>query len=192
MSFQLREEWLNAMASRLAPWFEAQNHPLPRYRVSCGFPSTGKGTKRIGECWSDSASADATHEIFIHPIESDSMAVAAILAHELIHAAVGLSHKHAGAFKQLALAIGLNGPMKATTAGEAFIAMLDPIIADMGSYPHASLSSEGNSSKAPKQGTRMLKIKCTQCLWVARTTKQWIDYGLPSCSCGGDIIPATD
>jgi hypothetical protein len=46
-----REEWLNLVAEQMAPWFEAQGHKLPRYRVAIGFPSTGKRGKRSGECW---------------------------------------------------------------------------------------------------------------------------------------------
>src|SRR5258707_13883249 len=94
-----REEWLNKVAERMAPWFEDQGYSLPRYRVAIGFPSTGKRGKRIGECWDGRASADGTFEVLIRPDQSDPIEVAAILAHELVHAAVGLECGHKGAFR---------------------------------------------------------------------------------------------
>jgi len=91
-----REEWLNQVAERMAPWFENQGYSLPRYRVAIGFPSTGKRGKRIGECWDGRASADGTFEVLIRPDQSDPIEVAAILAHELVHAAVGLGVRAQG------------------------------------------------------------------------------------------------
>lgn len=184
MDMKLREDWMNRLAEMMRPWFEAHTHPLPAFRASCGFPSTGRKGKRIGECWSDASSADAHHEIFIHPSQSDSMEVAAILAHELIHAAVGLSHKHAGEFKKTALAIGLEGKMKATYAGEAFKQFVSPFLESLGDYPHAALASAGNSSKDPKQTVRMLKVICPACGYLVRTTQKWVEMGMPVCPCG--------
>jgi hypothetical protein len=190
MSLKLREDWLNRVAEALAPWFAERNYPLPRYRISCGFPSTGKKGSRIGECWANACSGDETHEIFIHPKLADGIEVSATLAHELIHAAVGLSHKHGGEFKRIALEIGLEGKMRSTHAGEAFKQVASLIIENLGPYPHATLDTEGASSKEPKQGTRMIKIKCPDCGWTGRTTRQWIDLGLPTCACGGEIAEA--
>ena len=183
-TMKLREEWLSAMASRMAPWFDDNGHPLPPFRVSCGFPSTGRKGKRIGECWADTASGDQHHEIFIHPSQADSMEVAGILAHELIHAAVGLSHKHAGDFKTTALAIGLEGKMKSTVPGEKFKQFAQPFMDEIGGYPHAALRSNAQSDKDPKQSTRMLKIICPECGYTARTTQKWIEVGFPQCPCG--------
>jgi hypothetical protein len=48
-----REEWLNQVADRMAPWYGDQGYSLPRFRIAIGFPSTGKRGKRIGELgWS--------------------------------------------------------------------------------------------------------------------------------------------
>jgi hypothetical protein len=77
------------------PWFEAQGHKLSRYRVAIGFPSIGKRGKWIGECWDGRASADGTFEVLIRPDQ-------AILARELVHAAVGVSCGHKGAFRTVA------------------------------------------------------------------------------------------
>jgi hypothetical protein len=77
---------------------------------------TNEGTLHH-ECWSNLASADNTTEIFICPSQSEPVAVLAILLHELVHAAVGLECGHKGAFKRVALALGLEGKMTATYPG---------------------------------------------------------------------------
>ena len=54
--------------------------------------------------------------------------IAAILAHELVHAAVGIPAGHGKAFKRVALGLGLVGPMRATTPGDSFLAAVAPIL----------------------------------------------------------------
>ena len=86
-----REEWLNQLTERLRPIFDGLGHPLPaKVRASCGFPSHGAlSNKRrvVGQCWYPEASADATTEVFVSPVQSDGLTVAETLAHELVHAA---------------------------------------------------------------------------------------------------------
>lgn len=184
---KLREDWLNRLAKAMAPKFKSLGHELPSYRVSCGFPSTGRKSKRIGECWSSLCSKDSHFEIFIHPSEDDPMTVVAILAHELIHAAVGLDQKHGGNFKKVALAIGLTGKMTATVAGAEFEAYIEPLLKKVGPYPHSSLSSNGASSKGPKQSTRLTKVCCADCGYIARVTNKWIEsVGAPICPCNNE------
>jgi hypothetical protein len=72
----------------------------------------------VGECWSESHSADGHIEIMISPVLDDPMRVAGTLAHELVHATG--RHAHGSHFAKLAGAIGLEGKMTATTEGEAF------------------------------------------------------------------------
>src|SRR5258708_4489078 len=123
-----RGEGVNQVAERMAPWFEDQGYSLPRYRVAIGFPSTGKRGKRIGECWDGRASADGTFEVLIRPDQADPIAVAAILAHELVHTAVGLKCGHKGAFRTVATRIGLEGKMTATVPGAVFIGEVRSIL----------------------------------------------------------------
>jgi hypothetical protein len=176
-----REEWLNLVAEQMAPWFEAQGHKLPRYRVAIGFPSTGKRGKRIGECWDGRASADGTFEVLIRPDQSDPIAVAAILAHELVHAAVGLKCGHKGAFRTVATRIGLEGKMTATVPGAVFIGKVRAILEAVGPLPHAALGF-GASSAPPKQKTRLLKAECGDCGYTVRVTRKWVDdAGAPHC-----------
>ncbi|KEQ51700.1 transcription elongation protein SprT [Sphingobium chlorophenolicum] len=188
MTHQTRESWLNAVAQGMAPLFEALDAPLPdRVRVAIGFTSRGAKGKAIGECWDNRLSADGHFEIFIRPDLAhapDAMPaqIAAILAHELVHAAVGIPAGHGKAFKRVALGLGLVGPMRATTPGEAFLAAIAPIMADVGPLPHARLDTDGESTAPRKQKTRMLKCECATCGYTVRTARKWLEQaGAPLC-----------
>src|SRR3974377_1224674 len=109
---QTREEWLNALASRIA---ESLGVRVPVIRLSVGLPSRRRST-RVGEGWAGEASADGSSAIFISPIIADAAQAAHVLCHEMIHAAVGVEHGHRGPFRRMALRIGLTGKMTATTA----------------------------------------------------------------------------
>jgi len=178
-----RETWLNAVAAKLAPAFAERGAPLPpRIRIAIGFPSTGSRGKRIGECWDKTASHDGTFEILIRPDIDKPEDAAAILAHELCHAAAGLQDGHGKGFKKIARAIGLIGPMKSTTAGPEFIALSAPILAAAGPLPHARLDLAGLTTKPKKQSARMIKCTCGECGYVVRTSRKWIDEkGAPHC-----------
>lgn len=183
-----RESWLNRVAAGMAPLFEALESPLPsRVRVAIGFTSRGAKGKAIGECWDNRLSADGHFEIFIRPDLAhapDAMPaqIAAILAHELVHAAVGIPAGHGKAFKRVALGLGLVGPMRATTPGEAFLAAVAPILDAAGALPHARLDTDGESTAPKKQRTRMLKCECATCGYTVRTARKWLESaGAPLC-----------
>ena len=158
-----RESWLNRVAVGMAPLFTALGTPLPdRVRVAIGFTSRGAKGRAIGECWDNRLSGDGHFEIFIRPDLAhapDAMPaqIAAILAHELVHAAVGIAAGHGKAFKRVAVGLGLIGPMRATTPGDAFLAVVAPILAAAGPLPHARLDTGGETTAPKKQATRMLK-----------------------------------
>ena len=187
MKHLTRETYLSSAIEYLAPKFVNLGHPLPSVRASVGIPAGGKGgkLKRIGECWSNLASADGTTEIFICPSQSNAVDVLAILLHELVHAAVGLKCGHKGAFKRVATSLGLEGPMTATTPGKQLASDLAELSHTLGEYPHAALKTALSGRK--KQGTRMLKLECSDCGWTCRTTAQHIQAGTPTCHCGGSI-----
>lgn len=189
-TFKQREEWLNRVAALLLPEFKKLGHgDYPKFRVSCGFPSTGKRGRRIGECWAPSASRDETHEIFIHPSEDEPVQVAAILAHELAHAVAGIPAKHGPAFKNIVRPLGLEGRACATVPGDAFKQLIAPILEKVGPYPHGALTG-GVSTNGPKQTTRMIKLMCPACEYTVRTTQKWIIVGLPTCPCGSEMEEA--
>lgn len=183
MSLAQREEWLNRVAALLLPEFTrvAGVDTYPRFRVSCGFPSTGKRGRRIGECWAPTASADETHEIFIHPSESDPVQVSAILTHELAHAVAGIPAKHGPEFKRIVRPLGLEGRACATVPGAGFRELIRPVLERAGAYPHASLLSGGVSSRGPKQTTRMIKVVCPGCGYTLRAARAWLEKGVPAC-----------
>lgn len=204
-----RETWLNLIAAKMAPRFADMGHPLPPFRVAVGFPSAGMKGRAIAECWDKRASGDNHFEIFLRPDQQDSMMCAANLAHELVHAAVGLKEGHGGAFAKVALAIGLNRPLTATTAGPDFITWCQPFIDELGPIPHAPLSWRGSatprrgkggievdggedgeggeesdepaSSGPRKQRARLLKAECRECGYTVRVTSKWLDVGPPHC-----------
>ncbi len=185
--YDTREAWLNAMTDLLRPDFEEADATLPNnVRMTCGFPSRGgrPGKKQVlGECWPSGRSEDEHFEVFITPMRHDSVTVAGILIHELVHTAIGCECKHRGQFRLVALAMGLEGKMTETHVGEGLKAKLEDYIDRLGPYPHASL----NLTEKPPQSTRMKKIICPSCGYLARTSARWLDTGVPTCPCGTEM-----
>lgn len=192
-----REEWLtDGMYELERVLFKPQGETLPvKIRVSCSWASNRNGGKNkagavVGECHYPTASADQTTEMVISQSQDDPMEVLAILAHEMVHAIKGSQADHGKLFKRLALAIGLDGKqpdgkllMTATIPGEAFKQSVQPIIDNLGPYPHASV----DLSQRKKQSTRLVKCECTACGYIARTTTKWIDnVGAPLCACNSE------
>jgi hypothetical protein len=175
-----REAWLNELVAELRPMFTAINAPLPeKIRVTSGLPSHKARTlnRAIGEHWVGAASADGHDEIFISPVVAEPMDVAAILVHELAHAATpGAGHK--GEFVRVIRALWLEGKATATVAGQAFRENFGPIVEAIGPYPHAALNV-GLVRKV--QSTRMLKAECPACGYTVRLTAMWANTGLPIC-----------
>lgn len=174
-----REGWLLAVAERLSTWPELPE--LPPFRVGVGFTSKGARSSRIGECWAPTCTTDKVCELFIHPRLADEVEVAATLAHELVHAAVGVEAKHGPKFKRVALALGLQGKMTATTAGQRFKDRIEAVLEEVGPYPHGALRAAGVTSTGPKQTTRMLKCECPDCGYLVRTTAKWLEVAVPRC-----------
>lgn len=182
--FQTREEWLVFVAGRMEGWFTELGYSIPRYRVSIGFPSTGKRGKAVAECWDSTNSADNTAEILIRPDRADPFEVATDLGHEMVHCVVGLKAKHRGAFQRVALAIGFLPPMTTSPAGPHFVARITPILAEAGPLPHAALVWGGANTGPSPQKNRHVKMACPEpgCEYKARTSRKLIDeYGPALC-----------
>ena len=179
MACTTREQWLIDLAKQLEPLFIEQGATLPKYRIACGFPSKGglsAKNRTIGECWNPNASADNTTEIIMSITKDEPMKVAGVVAHEMIHAAIGTEAGHGPKFRRLALAIGLEGKMTATTESDAFKRRVQPILDKIGDYPHAKL----DASMRKKQTTRMVKCVCDESGYTIRTARKWIDlHGAP-------------
>lgn len=175
-----RETWLNALAALMAPRFEELGKPIPKFRVAVGWTSAGKTSKIGGECWHSSNSADKVFEILCAPILDDSMEVAAVLAHELSHAAAGFKHGHKGDFATLMKSLGLVRPYTSSVPGPQFKEWVQPFLDKLGKIPHARIMLQpersprdlaedagdegvdegGSSNQKKKQTTRMLKATC--------------------------------
>jgi hypothetical protein len=113
----------------------------------------------------------------LRPIRSECLG---ILVHELAHAAAGLAAGHSGDFETLARGLHLEGPLPATTVGDAFKTQMAPALERLGEYPHAKL----NTAKKAVQTTRMLLCRCKavmpdgeECGYTVRLTAKWLKGG---------------
>jgi len=184
-AIETREAWLNLVVTALRPFFTDNGFTIPdNVKVSCGFPSrsaTSRKSQRIGECWDSTKSESQHFEIFISPVLDNTLTVVDTLAHELIHATVGLKAGHGAAFKRCMAAIGLEGKATSSVAGEKFKAWFAG--QEFPPYPHAKL----NATSAPKkQPTRMLKVYCPACAaaqddYIVRMTAKAFNMGAPIC-----------
>ena len=179
VKFETREQWLQAGVAILnAKVFRSADLTAPKdAKVCCSWPGGGSRQKTIGECWSRSASKAKVNEMFISPRLDNPTEALAVLAHEMIHAIDDCKNGHKAPFRKMATAIGLEGKMKATVAGEALQAQLVTIAGELGDYPHSALSTAGRK----KQSTRLIKCTCPECGYVARVAQKWIDVGAPVC-----------
>lgn len=182
-----REQWLNELKDRLdVALFTPAGYPLPsNLRISVGFPSRSalSNTKRrIGECWYQDASEGKVFEIFISPVLGEGLRAADVLVHELCHVLLPEGTAHKRPFAKLAAKMGLEGKPTATTASAELVAKLEPLIAQLGAYPHAELRP---MTEKKKQTTRMHKTICEHCGYTARVAKKWIDLGTPICPVHG-------
>lgn len=158
---EIREIWLNSLKNKLqSEVFKPAGLDIPAdVKISVGWTSSGSGRSKkhvvLGECFSRSCSANNINEIFISPVKAESLKVADVLAHELIHAIDDCQDGHGPKFRAMALAIGLTGKMTATVAGPELEEKLKAIIDEIGEYPHAELTFEKK-----KQSARMIKHVC--------------------------------
>lgn len=147
-----RETWLNQLALKLAPRYAELGYPLPSFRVSVGFTSGGMNSRANGECWDKSTSADAHYSIFISPGEGQNVAIAAILNHELIHAAVGFDQGHKGNFAKVMQATGMGRPFTSSVPAPGFVEWVKPYLDELGEIPHCPL-------KWRQEGTKERRVK---------------------------------
>ena len=194
-----REQWLNLMADKyIRPMFASKGYTIPtNVRLSCSLASSGIHTKRhqkkftLGECYSPTMSGDNTIEIMIVPTLADSARVIDVLIHELCHATVGNAEGHNKVFGACARAVGLEGKLTSTKAGEWLSAMIAEWIKAEGEYPHATLST-----RYKKQSTRMHKCDCA-CGYTMRISSKWLKIATPRCPLGHgdmthDFLPEDD
>ncbi len=113
--------------------------------------------------------------------KADSMRVADILLHEMIHTCA-VFHGHRRAFRDIALGVGLTGKMTSTYATDVLAARIKSEVVDvLGKYPHrkVTLIKRGQRGK----GSRLIKCVCPACEFNFRTTRKWINKAQGSLAC---------
>lgn len=214
--YQARETWLARAVEIFRPRFVEVGFPLPeRLRISIGFAPQRESAKIAGVCITKEVVADGVTEIFVSPEDADTVYMLETVLHELIHATLDNAEErkgwnlHSGRFAEIATRLGFMGPMTATPASPELAAELILIAEELGTYPGAAITM-----KAPKgaelpvgpdglvipissgagggktQSTRMIKLQCPEDGYTVRTTRKWLDVGLPSCPCGTQLAEA--
>ncbi len=174
-----RQEWLEKAVYNFRLHFSEHGYTVPdNIRISVGIPKGMHGSKKaIGQCWSPKMSSDGFYELFVSPELGKEKDVLETIAHEMIHATVGIEAGHKGTFKTCAMAVGFIGPMTSTPAGDGMLKVCQAIINSIGYYPAGSL----DISQRKKKKTYMIKCECGICGYVVRTTAQWLAMGDPIC-----------
>lgn len=197
MAHELREAWLMEAAELMRKnvfTTEDMQFEVPEFRVSCGWPvGKRKDTNVIGECHNTANFDDGIPQVFISPRMKDRLAILRCLAHEMIHVLDDCQNGHRGHFAYVFKRIGMTGKRTETEAGEELRLKLADIAEQLGKYPGAPLHPKRGLRSGPKpQGSRMLLVKCAdeKCGYSLRTTRMWIDKGLPTCFCGSDMAEA--
>lgn len=175
---RVREAWLQQAVQELRLLFKQRDVTVPKkIRVSVGFPYMSRTA--TGECWGRGASADKTHEVFISPVKAKAVEVLSTLSHELVHTVAGHKAGHKKPFVDCAKKVGLTkGSPKSAEAGPELKQELHRIAVKLGKFPHAPLTPVTKV----KQTTRLVKVMCPNCDYVARVTHIHLDEkGAPIC-----------
>ncbi len=174
-----RESWFKAAAVAIeARIFKPAGYELPHVRIGCGWP-IGNRVKAWGQCFDAASSKDKTYEIFVTPKTHDPVAILAIIIHELCHTIAGLKVAHKKPFIEVMRAAGMTAPFTQSVYSEELGAELNEIVKKLGPYPHAAL---GIKAKGEAKGSRLLKVQCPGCGYIARVTRKWLDEaGAPLC-----------
>ncbi len=190
------ESWLKAATDELRPHFTQFGLSVPEaIRFAIAFTSQGKKSKIAGEVWPPEASEDAHYELIVRADFSKPVDVLGVLVHQLIHASLPPDAKHGKLFRDAALRIGLEGPMRHALPGAPLRARLNDLAAALGPLPHARLNFDRVTlaglavmDRPKKQTTRMLKAEClaTGCGYTVRVASRWLaDCGPPHCPLHG-------
>jgi hypothetical protein len=163
-----REEWLTKAARMIRAELVDQLTDLTTDR-DIKISIAPMRSKRLGECWPSSRSpVDHKNEIFISAHNDDSMVVLETTTHELLHAYDDCKSGHKGAFARAARAIGLEGKLTATHAGEKLKNTLGEYVELLGDIPHSALT-HANKDK----GRNNNKLVCDDCGFKANLSAKW-------------------
>ncbi len=150
--------------------------------VSGKLRRANKSSSTIGECWagySVSSKEKMLTQIFITPDLTDTTRIVGVLIHELIHYLTP-AEGHRGKFRRLAVAVGLEGKMTATTESKELVEKIEKMVKKVGKIPH----SKWIPVTRKVQTTRMLKLSCQAVdhTYIVRTSrKNIVEYGSAVC-----------
>jgi hypothetical protein len=186
-----RESWLCSATDELRPYFNKLGYKIPdKIRFAIAFTSTGKRGSMPGECWHPVASADQHYEIIIRADMAEPVEVLTVLVHELVHTLLPPEAKHGKAFRDIALRVGLTGPMRQTSPTQILAERLQAIATNLGPLPHARLNFSGASDVPKKQAKKWFKAECSaSCGYSVRITAKWAKVGMPICPVSADHGP---
>jgi len=177
-----REAWLLFAVGHIAPIFNEAGYTVPRVRVACAIPATSRRGSAVGQCWPTTRSEDLVNEIYISPVHSDPVEVLDTLTHELVHAVDDCQHRHGKEFKEIALAVGLQGKMREASAGPQLRLRLQSIATvmttELGPYPHAKLSVGGAMYESSRKPAR---AECPRCKFKVSMLRNHLKIGPPIC-----------
>ena len=175
-----REAWLLEVANGMASWFDDLGFPLPEFQISSGFPSAGRRGTATAEAWQEDDKG--SYRILVRPDRQDAYKLTGAIAHQFAHMAAGVRPapgRHL--FRHIAISIGLRGRATEAAPGRLFRELVEPIIAKAGPLPEPFVGPPKDARKA-KQKTRLIKVSCRQCGYVARVSRKWLDaLGEPHC-----------
>ena len=181
-----REDWLREVASSMSSWFDDLGFPLPSFEVRSGFTSIGRRSTNITESWTEDDGASFV--IFVRPDRSEEIDVAAALAFQLCRIAVGQQDSHGFLFRHLAISVGLRGRKTESPPGTLFKELVKPVLKQAGPMPSPEMTPTDKERK-PSQTTRLIKVSCPECGYVARVARKWLeDVGPPHCPKHGPMV----
>lgn len=170
-------------------WFDDLGFPLPVFEVRTGFPSSGQRSPNITDSWAQDEAG--SYVIYVRPDRSDPTDVTAALAFQLCRIAVGERDSHGYLFRHLAISIGLKGTKTESPPGTLFKELVKPILDAAGPLPSPEISPTDKEKKT-SQTTRMMKVSCKKCGYVARVSRKWLDeVGPPHCPLHGPMTIET-
>ena len=197
-----RETWLNLMIDKSVPLFDEAGFKISdireKLKASCSVMVGMRKSKKfnaIGQHLPTEWNKDSNHELLISPVLEDEITVVGVLIHEMVHAIQRHLYgndvqPHGKEFRTIALAVGLQGKMTATTESPELKIKIEKWIKEVGKYPHSKV----NFDDRKKQSTRNLLLWCPDCNWSLRTSNsnlQRVTINKCLCCQNDSLIPVS-